>query len=233
MLAAELVQRNVGTSATRAASAATATIPIVFFVGANPVERGLVAQMARPGGNLTGYTYGVYDSGKLLEILKEAIPHLSVVAFPLESDNPATLRSARALGIEMVAIPTKGPEELAAFFAKARAAHADAAVMLALSWTGPHERQMAELALTYAIPTIGNWRDYAADGGLFSYGSPQKAHWPRLAVQVDRILRGELPGGIAVEQPTHFEFVINRKTAKALGVTIPQSLLLRADEVIQ
>ena len=187
---------------------------------------------ARPGGNLTGYTYGVYDSGKLLEILKEAIPHLSVIAFP-ESDNPATLRSARALGIEIVAIPTKGPEELGAFFAKARAARADAAVMLALSWTGPHERQMAELALTYAMPTIGNWRDYAADGGLFSYGSPQKAHWPRLAVQVDRILRGELPGGIAVEQPTHFEFVINRKTAKALGVTIPQSLLLRADEVIQ
>jgi putative ABC transport system substrate-binding protein len=236
-LATELVQLKVdliitnGTPATLAAKQATTTIPIVFFLAADPVQNGIVVSLARPGGNLTGFAYGLYGE-KLLEVLKAALPGLSRVAVPLVGESPAISRAAKLLGVQVLDIEMRSPEESGAFFADARKAGADAALIPDVPSFTPHLRPIAAEATKSRMPSIGYSPDFAESEGLLSYG-PTSQHWPRLAAQIDKIFKGAKPGDLPVELPTRFELVINLKTAKALGLTIPQSLLLRADEVIQ
>jgi putative ABC transport system substrate-binding protein len=237
-LARELVQLKVdvimtdGTPATQAAKSASGTIPIVFAIGADPVERGFATSLAKPGGNLTGFTFGDY-SAKQLQILKEALPRASVVVYPVREPNPEVVRGASAVGLRVQAIPVRGPEGLESFFAAVRTGRVDAVVFPNIAWTGPYEGRIAAEALKSRVPLMGTWRNFATSGGLLSYGPNLTQHWPRLAAQVDKILKGVPAGDLPIEQPTKFELVINMKTAKGLGITIPQLLLLRADQVIQ
>ena len=239
-LAAEIVQSNVdlimtqGTPAAQSAKRATQSIPIVFGVGSDPVGSGLVASMARPGGNLTGFVNGLYDA-KLLQILKEALPTASRVAYPtssLQDQNQQFLSAAKAIGIQVQAIAIGGPEGIGSFYATARKSGMDAVVIHNIAALGPHLQRLGSESAKAKVPAIGFTRVIAESGGLLSYGPTVQAA-PRVAVQVDKILRGAKPGDLPVEQPTRFQLVINLKTAKTLGLTIPQALLLRADEVIQ
>jgi len=242
-LAAELVRLKVdlilatGTPATRAAKEATKTIPIVFILAADPVETGLVASFARPGGNLTGWAVGVYD-GKLLEVLKEAVPRVSRVAYPATSPiAPGRTRvslneAARALSIEIKAIAIQDPKDFDSFFAAAKRL-GGAVLVPNVAWFRPHLERIGAAAAKSHLPAIGYDRQFAESGGLLSYGPTPLQNLPRLAAQIDKILKGAKPGDLPVEQPSKFELVINLKTAKALGLTIPQSVLVRADQVIQ
>src|SRR5512134_528115 len=237
-LARELVQLKVdlimtdGTPATQTAKGASATIPIVFTIGADPVERGFVTSWAKPGANLTGFTFGAFAE-KQLQILKEALPGVSRVAYPVREPTSGIVRAASVLGIRIDAIPVNGPEGLEAFFAAVRIAAVDAIVITNIAWMGPHEARIANGAIKSRVPAIGTWKGFAKAGGLLSYGPTLGQHWPRLAAQVDKILKGGAAGDLPVELPTEFELVINMKTAKALGITIPESLTQRANEVIQ
>lgn len=238
VLAAELVRLKVdliltqGTPATRAAKQATNTIPIVFTVGNDPVQAGLVANLARPGGNLTGFAYGLYEE-KLLEIMKAALPGISRVAYPVFGEpDLAIQRAATTLGVQLNGIPVKGPEDFGSFYAEARRTRADAVVIPDVAWFGPHLEHIAAESAKSRLPAIGFRRVFAEAGGLLSYG-PTIQSGPRLAAQVDKILKGAKVADVPVEQPTVFELVINLKTAKTLGLTIQQSVLQRANEVIQ
>ena len=238
ILAAELVRLKVdliltqGTSATRAAKQATTTIPIVFTVGSDPVQGGLIANLARPGGNLTGFTYGLYEE-KLLEILRAALPGISRVAYPIFGEpDSAIQRAGKTLGFQVNGISVKGPEDFVLFYAEARKKKADAVVIPDVAWFGPHLGQLAAESTKSRLPAIGYRRIFADAGGLLSYG-PAIQSGPRLAAQVDKILKGAKVADVPVEQPTVFELVINLKTAKTLGLTIQQSVLQRANEVIQ
>jgi putative ABC transport system substrate-binding protein len=240
-LATELVQLNVdlimtdGTPATLAAKHATATIPIVFVLAADPVQSGIVVNLASPGGNITGFAWGV-QNGKLLEILKAAQPQLSRVAVampPGVERSPTISRAAELLGVQVLYIEMRSPESSGAFFARAREAGADAALIPNVASWGPHLRSIAVEATKGRMPSIGSDADFAKAGGLLAYGPTGAQPWPRIAAQIDKISKGEKPGDLPVEQPMRFEFLINLKTAKTLGLTIPQSLLVRADAVIQ
>ena len=237
-LAAELVRSQVdliltqGTSATRAAKQATDTIPVVFTVGSDPVQAALIANMARPGANLTGFAYGLYQE-KSLEILKEALPTISRVAYPVFGEpESGILRAAKLLHVEVSGIPVKGPEDFGPFFVEAQRARANAVVIQDVAWFTPHLGPIAAESLKRHLPAIGYRRAFAEAGGLMSYGPPVQ-HYPRLAAQVDKILRGAKAGDLPIEQPTIFEFVVNLKTAKLLGLTLPPSILIRADERIE
>jgi putative ABC transport system substrate-binding protein len=238
-LAAELVRLKVdllytgGTGPTRAAKEATTTIPIVFSVGGDPVERGLVASMARPGGNLTGFALGLLD-GKQLEVLKAAVPGISRVAYPVfEGANPPELSAAAALGVHVVGIAVQDPADFGPFFVAARTAAADGALIPDVARLTPHLERIAAEASKSRLPTIGFRRIFAEAGGLLSYAPVVVEMYARNAAQIDKILRGVQPAELPVEQPTRFELVINLKASRVLGLTIPPSLLLRADEVIQ
>jgi putative ABC transport system substrate-binding protein len=250
VLAAELTKLKVdailaiGTPPALAAKQATATIPIVFNVGGDPVESGLVNSLARPGGNLTGFAYGTYDE-KLLEALKTTLPKIVRVASPYPAawqnvnepplEPPPRISAAtRALGLQIQGFPMKGPDDFAGIYTAARNARMDAVVFFDLAW--PFRPQLEELAIESVksrMPAIFWNRQFVEAGGLLSYGPVMGQHWPRVATQIDRILRGVKPADLPVEQPTKFELVINLKTAKALGIAIPQSALVRADEVIR
>ena len=245
-LAEELVTLKVdliiaiGTAPARAAQAATATIPIVFSGGLDPVETGLATSLARPGANVTGFVLGLYDE-KLLEVLKEAFPGMSRAAYPYPVAVPAgvppigrTLSAAgHALGIEVTGIPVRAPEDFGGFYATAKKAGVEAVIIPNIAPWLPYLNRIATEATKSRTPTIGFDRRFVEAGGLMSYGPVETERWPRIAAQVARILRGAKPGDLPVEQPTKFELVINLKAAKALGLPVPQSLLLRADEVIQ
>ena len=238
-LAAELVRLKVdllftmGTLPTRAAKEATSTIPIVFSVGGDPVERGFVASMARPGGNLTGFASGLYDA-KQLEVLKSAVPRISRVAYPVfVGANPPDLSVAAALDVHIVRIAVQDPADCGPFFVAAKTAGADGALIPDLARLVPHLERIAAEAPKSRLPTIGFRRIFAEAGGLLSYAPMPAEAQARNAAQIDQILRGAKPAALPVEQPKRFELVVNLKTAKALGLTIPQSLLVRADEVIQ
>ena len=239
-LAAELVRLNVdllmtgGTPAAYAASRATNTIPIVFSLGGDPVERGLVASLARPGANLTGFVIGLYED-KLLQILKEALPGVSLIAYPVsatQDPNSAILPAAKALGVQVLSITVQGPKDFGPFFAAARRAGVGAVLIPNVSWFVPILARIASESVKSQLPAFGYRRIFAESGGLMSYGPALQAE-SRVAGQVDKILKGAKPADLPVEQPTKYELIINMKTAKSLGLTIPQSLLLRADEVIQ
>jgi len=249
-LAAELVALNVdvivaggGTLGALAAKQATGTIPIVFPLVGDPVEEGLVNSLARPGGNLTGSSLLAQTVEKLLELLKQAAPGIRRVALLLKPDAspPRTVldyintakRAAQALGLRLQVVEARHPEDFDLAFSDMSKAHAEALVVLATPVFGTASRRLADLAIKHQLPTIFSLREFVIVGGLMSYGPSRAELFRRAAVYVDKILKGAKPADLPVEQPTKFELVINLKTAKALGLTIPQSLLVRADEIIQ
>jgi putative ABC transport system substrate-binding protein len=232
-----------GTLAAQAAKAATATIPIVFTNLGDPVGAGLVTSLGRPGGNVTGLTDQARDlQGKRLQILGEVIRSSShkAIAVLLNPDTPFTAlalkevkAAADATHTPLKVFEARTPDELSARFEEGMNAGVVGLLVLEDPLTYNARRQLAELAMRFRLPTIYGYRDFAEAGGLMSYGADRRVMYRRAAEYVDKILRGARPADLAVEQPTTFEFVINLKTAKALGLTIPPSLLARADQVIE
>jgi len=247
-LAAELVKLNVdviltaGPQPTLAAKAATATIPIVFVTVYDPVGLGLAESLARPGGNITGFQTAVQGGfgGKQLELLKEAVPTISRVAVLMIPANPLhrpyleqTRPAAAALKLKLQVVEARTPEDLDKAFEAAVREHADAMHVYGDSITFLHRKRVAELALQSRLPTIYLFKPNVEAGGLLSYGPSEPDMCRRAATSVDKILKGAKAGEIPIEQPIKFEMAINFKTAKALGLTIPPSLLARADQVIE
>jgi len=248
-LAAEIVKSRpdvivTGTSgAAVAAKRATATIPIVMAVSVDPVGLGVVQSLARPGGNVTGQAILSPElSVKRLELLKETLPNLSRVAifWNVAAGKPAVERhlqvsqgAAQALGIQLHPVEVLGAEGLDAAFQAARKARSAAIVTTQSALFSSLNGRLAGLALKYRVPVLSSETGFAEEGGLMNYGDSIDDAWRRSAIQVDKVLRGVKPGDLPVEQPTKFELVINLKTAKALGLTIPPSVLGRADDVIQ
>jgi ABC-type uncharacterized transport system substrate-binding protein len=246
-LAAELVALKVdvllvgGTAQALAAKQATRTLPIVFVTFGDPVRTGLVASLARPGRNMTGVTMISGElAGKRLELLREILPKVRRVAVlwnPVNRDTEEQLNetrgAARSLGMQVEAYTARAPHELEGAFAAMARDRADAVFPLSDAMFGRQRRQIADLAARNRLAGMYHWRNYVEAGGLMSYGPNLTDLFRRSATYVDKILKGAKPADLPVEQPTKFELVINLKTAKALGLTIPQTLLLRADQVIQ
>lgn len=248
-LAADLVRRKVdlivapAASAALAAKKATGSIPIVMIFPTDPVELGLVASLSRPGGNVTGTTYapGSEIIGKQLELLKEAVPSSARVAVlwnPADSGfTPQTTAvletAARALHIRLQRVEARRPADFEGAFAAVARERGDALLASGSSTFLAHGAKLAELALKGRLATMFSYREIVEAGGLMAYGVNMTEFIGRAAAYVDKILRGAKAADLAVEQPTKFELIVNLKTAKALGLTIPQSMLLRADQVIQ
>jgi putative ABC transport system substrate-binding protein len=247
-LAAELVRLPVdvlvvgGTAATRAAQHATHTIPIVMAGTADPVGHGLVASLARPGGNITGLSLLMTElPGKGLELLKEAVPQstrVAVVANPADPTYETRMhnlrRAAQALGLHLHVQDVRRADELDPAFAVMTREGADALFVLPdVALMDPLHGRIAALATQRRLPAMYGWKAYVEEGGLMSYGPSNADIARRAAVYVDKILKGAKPADLPVEQPMKFELVINLKTAQALGITIPPSLLFQADEVIR
>jgi putative tryptophan/tyrosine transport system substrate-binding protein len=246
-LAAELVRLQVDcilvptTPAALAAKHATQTIPIVIPTAIDPVGAGLVASLARPGGNLTGLSALTAElNGKRLELLKEVIPGLTRVAVLWNAANPAnaavwqeTQAAARALGLLLHSQEVGGPQDLEGAFALTAQARPDALLVVGDALLAMHRPQIVEFATQQHLPSVLTGREWVVAGGLMSYGSSQRDRFRRAAYYVDRILKGSKPADLPVERPMKFELVINLKTAKALGLTIPPTLLFQADEVIK
>jgi putative ABC transport system substrate-binding protein len=245
-IAAELVQLPVdvivasGASAVRAAMGATRVIPIVIAGAADPVAEGLVASLAHPDGNVTGLAVlaGRKVEGKRLELLKEAIPAIARVAVVLDSTSrldPTPLReAARAFGLTLLfSAETATPEEFQSAFAIMTRHGADALYAPETPVNALHRHLIVDLATQHRLPAMYSSRDFVEVGGLMAYGPSFTALFRRAATYVDKILKGEQPANLPVEQPMHFELVINMKTAKALGLVMPSTLLVQADEVIQ
>jgi putative tryptophan/tyrosine transport system substrate-binding protein len=242
-LAAELVRLHVDvivvspTEAIHAAQRATRTIPIVMATGGDPVALGLVASLAHPGGNITGLTsVATTLTAKRLEFLKATAPAASLVWFLVNRSTPKQFvteleAAGRVLGTQISPVLVEGAGDVdRAFAAAVKARPGGLVVDLAV---GEYYQQIADLALRHRLPAISGPREFAEAGGLIAYGPDYLDLFRRAAVYVDKILRGAKPGDLPVEQPTTFELVINLKTAKALGLTIPQSMLGRADQVIE
>jgi putative ABC transport system substrate-binding protein len=246
-LAIELVQLRVdvivasGTQAVRAAKQATSTIPIVMAVSAHPDKIGLVESLARPGGNVTGLdNVGPDLKGKQLQLLKELAPKVSRVAVLW---NPANLvetfgfkemvTAAAVIGVEIQSIDVRTPDDYLAAFATVTASRADALYAFGNPVNFKNRQLIADFALKSRLPSIYEERLFVESGGLLSYAPSFTDLFRRAATYVDKILKGAKPADLPVEQPTKYELLINLKTAKALGLTIPQSLLLRADQVIE
>jgi len=244
-IAAEFVRRKVDVivtvgSAVPAAKQATTVIPIVFAVALDPVAGGLVASLARPGGNVTGLSLQGLDlAGKRLELVGKLVPGLSRLAIMVVAGSPATAlemvelqAAARTLGIEVAPLEIRRAEDIAPAL-EALKVQADALYVMDDALVITNRTRITALALGARLPTIFEQRDFAEAGGLMSYGPKYSDLFRRAADLVDKVLRGSKPGDIPVEQPTKFELVVNLTTAKALGLTIPASLLSLADEVIE
>jgi putative ABC transport system substrate-binding protein len=224
-----------------AAKNATRTIPIVVVNAPDMVGSGLVSSLARPGGNVTGVSLTASDlTTKQLQLLKEAVPGLSRVAILRNSDSPpwahpvmvkAAEQMAPTLRLKLHVLWTRGPDEFDSAFAIARE-HADGLLVLPDAMFLLRRTRLVDLAAKSRLATMYPWRDAVDAGGLIAYGADLRYNWRRAATLVDKILKGAKPGDLPVEQPTKFELVINLKTAKALGLTIPPSVLQRADELI-
>lgn len=246
-LAAELVKLKVdliltlAPPATAAAKNATQTIPIVFVNIGDPVVTGLVASLAHPGGNLTGTTRMISEmSVKHVEFLKQAVPTLSRLAVlwnPANSSHVPALKAvestARSLSVRVRAFEVRESADLERVFATIAREPADGVLFIADPIFFIHLRRMAELVTVARLPAISNFTEFPKLGGLMGYAPSLPDEYRRAVTYVDKILKGAKPGDLPIQQPDKFELVINLKTAKALGLTIPQSLLLRADEVIQ
>jgi len=246
-LAAELVRLKVevivaqGTPAALAAKHATTMLPVVMVGVGDPVGSGLVASLARPGGNVTGVASLAPDLvGKQLKFLKDVLPTVSRVAVLWNPANPAShlmVRAAdvaaQALGVQLHLVEARGPDAFDNAFAAMTSAHAGALLVLGEPVFLLHRGRLAELAAMSHLPTMHNIREYVEAGGLISYGPSAPDVWRRGATYVDKILKGAKPADLPVEQPTKFELVINLRTAQALGLTIPPIILFQADEVIR
>lgn len=219
----------------------TKTVPVIAMFSGDMVDVGIIKSLARPGGNVTGIQYFAIDLvGKRIEILKEIVPSLKRIAVIADPGHPvvhlerdAAMAAARTLGLSATYFPVKNPrEELDAALAAARATGAEALVMFPDLVTFQGREQIAAFALQHKLPTVSGWESFAVAGHLVTYGPNLRASWVRLAGHVDRVLKGADPGSLPVELPTIIELIVNRKTASALGLKIPQSVLLRADRVI-
>ena len=245
-LAAELVRLQVdviltiNTPATRAAKNATTTIPIVFTAVADSAAAKVVASLARPGGNLTGLTTLVAEtSGKRLELLKEALPKVSRAPVLWNSSSEgagfvfeALQAASRQLGVQLQDVGVRGPTEIERAFETATRGRAGALLVIDDQVITSHLRRILDLAGKRRLPVVSLYRDFVESGGFLSYGPSATDSFRRAAIYVDKILKGAKPADLPIEQPTKFELVINLRTAKVLGLTIPPSLLGRADEVI-
>ena len=249
-LAAELVSLKVdvivarATVAALAAKQATRTIPIVFPTVSDPVATGLVTSFARPGENVTGLSFFTPELvGKSMELLKEAVPGVSRIAVLwqppafAEHQGKALLKAAevaaRTLGVRLQVVEARGPDDFERAFSEMTGAGADALVVLTSATFAQARRRLVDLTAKSRLPAMYPLREYVDAGGLMSYGPNVLDQFRRAAIYVDKILKGAKPGDLPIEQPTKFDLVINLKTAKALGLTIPPSLLQRADQVIE
>jgi putative ABC transport system substrate-binding protein len=247
--AAELVQLPVAVAVTSLtavrAARAIKDIPVVFTISGDPVAAGLVQSLSRPGGNFTGSTFlSLEVAGKRVELLKQAVPRLRSLVALSNTDHPgeqaerrATEAAARALGINLVYVafsqsPFGASPELDKALETVQRAQPDAMVVFPEGATMANRVSLARFATANRVPTMFGWSEYAEAGGLMSYGASQRETHMRLATYVDKILKGARPADLPIEQPTRFELVVNAGTAKTLGLTMPQSLLLRADRVI-
>jgi len=246
-LAADLVERKVDvivadtTQATQAARGATSTVPIVMAIVADPVGSGVVANLSQPGGNITGLSIMLAElSAKRLQLLKDAIPRLTKVGVLW---NPPTAYHAKALqnlkavapslAMELSVVSARTPEEIGAAFEALDRAHVEALFLLDCPPFFTHRTTILKLAMKARLPVISGERPYAEEGALISYGPSYEDQLRRTTEYVDKILKGGKPSNLPIAQPTKFDLVINMKAAKALGLTIPPSLLLRADQVIE
>jgi ABC-type uncharacterized transport system substrate-binding protein len=249
-LAAELIALKVdvilagGTRSALAAKEATRTVPIVFVAVADPVGSGLVTSLARPGGNVTGLSNPTAELvGKCLDQLKQAVPGVSRVAVLWhpgaldERTNKDMLKGAevvaRELGVQLQFVEARGPADVDRAFSDMTRARAGALTVLGSAMLFGERRRLVDLAAKNRLPTVYTSREFVDAGGLMAYGANVADVFRRAATHVDKILKGAKPGDLPVEQPTKYELVINLKTAKALGLTIPPSLLGRADQVIE
>ena len=246
-LAGELVRLDVaiivtgGSTSTGAAKEVTATIPIVMAQVNDPVGSGFVASLARPGGNMTGLSTLVPElGGKRLELLKEVAPKLSRVAVFGDSTTPGNAQSlketelaAKSFKVQLQYLDILGPKDIESAFREASKGRADAVLVLGAPVLISQRKQIADLAVKNRLPAMYPSPEYVEDGGLMSYGVSVVDLYRRTATYVDKILKGRKPADLPVEQPTKFELVINLKTAKQIGLTIPQSVLYRADKVIK
>jgi putative ABC transport system substrate-binding protein len=245
----EVIQRKIdvlvtySTPAAVAARNATNTIPIVVAVMGDPIGAGIVTNLSRPGGNLTGLSLEWAEGieGKWLELLQDMVPQLSTVAVLVNLNTPVHAIQEMAKKLEVIA-PSRGvkirlieigkPDSFDGAFKRARN-EAQAALILGDVFTFEHRRQLTALAARYQLPAIYPLREYVDAGGLMAYGADRAILFRRAAEYVDKILKGAKPGDLPIEQPTKFELVVNLKTAKALGLKVPESILLRADEVVR
>jgi putative ABC transport system substrate-binding protein len=247
-LAADLVGRKVdlimasSPPSALAAKSATSTIPIVFRHGGDPVVDGLIASLARPGGNLTGVSQ-LGDEGltaKRLQLLSELVPQAGVIALLVNPTNSAAERviqevqqAARAKGLQLHVLKASSESEIDTAFASLVRLHADALLVGADPFLSSRREQLVALASRHAVPSIYAWREFAASGGLISYGASLSSALRLVGAYAGKVLKGAKPADLPVQQSTTFELVINLKTAEALGLTVPQPLLARADEVIE
>jgi putative ABC transport system substrate-binding protein len=246
-LAAELVRLKIdvivtsGPPGTRAAKKATTTVPIVMAHDPDPLGSGFIASLARPGGNITGLSSLVAQlGGKRLELLRELIPKLSRVAVLGTSTNPSNVQmateievAARPIGIRIQFVDVQDSKEIEGGFRAATKAHAEALFVLGNPVLNAHRTEVADLALKSRLPAVYGQPDLMAAGGLMFYGASITEMFRRAAIYVDKILKGAKPADLPVEQPTKFELIINLKTAKQIGLTIPPNVLARADRVIK
>jgi len=248
-LAARFVEEQVavlvtagGTSAALAAKAATATVPIVFAIGADPVQIGLVASLNRPGGNVTGATSINVELGpKRLELMRELLPSVSSMALLVNPTTPAlaepstriTQAAAHALGLELHVLQARGEHDFDPTFAKIAELRAQALIIAPDQLFTAHSKRLAELTLQHALPAIYEFRQFVAAGGLISYGSSETEYYRLVGNYVGRILKGDKPADLPVQQATKVELLINLKTANTLGITVPLPLSGRADELIE
>jgi len=228
-------------AAVRGAKSATSTIPIVFMGVSDPVGNGLVASLARPGGNITGISIMSTElMPKRLELLCDLVPQVRAIALLVNPNNPQTervlrdlLEAAQAKGLQLSILKASTESEIDTAFTALVERHADALVVQADPVFLNRHDQLAARASRHAIPAIYANREYAASGGLISYGASLTSDYRQAGIYVGRVLRGEKPADLPVQQPTTFELVVNLKTAEALGLKVPPSILARADEVIE
>lgn len=245
-LAAELVRLNVDVVVavgltTRYAAKSVKTIPVVMGYSGDPVDAGIIASLARPGGNVTGMTFFAAElAGKRVELLKEAIPgvsRLAVLANPGHAGEQRELRETQAaaasLGVKLQYLTVRASSDFNTAFEAMVRERAESVVTFPDATTMAHRKEIAEFSSKRRLPSIFGWAEFVEAGGLMSYGPNLLDPWRRIAVYLDKILKGVKPADLPVEQPTKFEFVINLKTAKQIGLTIPPNVLARADRVIK
>jgi putative tryptophan/tyrosine transport system substrate-binding protein len=240
-LPVDIIVATGGEAPIRAAMQVTDKIPIVMTISADPIGSGIVSSLARPGGNVTGMSALASEmAGKRVELLKEAIPRASRVAVLWNSNNKSkieewkdTQTAAKTTGLTLISVEARTPEEFEPAFGSILRERPDAMITLTESLTLAYRERIGHFALSNRLPMIGEVREFVVAGGLASYGVSRPDLWRRAASYVHKIMRGAKPADLPVEQPTKFELVINLKTAKALGLAIPPTLLTRADEIIE